>query len=360
MPSLEFRNGPLAGTVLELDEARDAWDVGGARRAAVRLVARTVSFRHALLRRHGEGYAIRDERSREGTFVNGRRLAAGETRVLAPGDRLRFGEVEATLRWEAPSPRRSASARLALLQEATQGLDAASLAEELRAAREEVAALRSSLAKRRRALESACAERDALREALDEATAGDVARAAEAAAARAAEAEAAAARAETERRRAAERLAVAENELRALRAAPADVDERLERERAARAAAEARARELQGQVDRLRSRLAQALAAPPEACADAAAAELEETRARLDAREEELAKLRAERGALLRELEERDLRIRELAAARQELIEDSRAWASPRRRGRETRPAPPDAAAHLRSLHDGDGSDSPD
>jgi hypothetical protein len=50
-----------------------------------------VSRQHAELRRQGGQWAVRDSDSANGTFVNNRRLAAGESVVLRPGDRLRLG-----------------------------------------------------------------------------------------------------------------------------------------------------------------------------------------------------------------------------------------------------------------------------
>ncbi len=48
-----------------------------------------VSARHAAVLRAGDRYVLRDVGSRNGTFVNGRRITADQD--LASGDRLRFG-----------------------------------------------------------------------------------------------------------------------------------------------------------------------------------------------------------------------------------------------------------------------------
>jgi hypothetical protein len=51
----------------------------------------SVSSNHARILRTAEGFAIEDLKSRNGTFVNGERVA--EKRILADGDLLRFGKV---------------------------------------------------------------------------------------------------------------------------------------------------------------------------------------------------------------------------------------------------------------------------
>lgn len=53
-----------------------------------------ISRHHACLHHGGEGLTLEDLDSRNGTFVNGRRIRRGE---LSPGDLLRFGPVEVRL-----------------------------------------------------------------------------------------------------------------------------------------------------------------------------------------------------------------------------------------------------------------------
>ncbi len=53
-----------------------------------------VSKRHAMLRFSGEHWEIRDLGSRNGTFVNGARIKAGEDTALQAGFRIAFGKVE--------------------------------------------------------------------------------------------------------------------------------------------------------------------------------------------------------------------------------------------------------------------------
>ena len=61
---------------------------------------RTLSRRHARIIRRGDSYFVReDTSSRNGTFVNGRRIDAGVDVELHDGDELRFGLVKTIFRW---------------------------------------------------------------------------------------------------------------------------------------------------------------------------------------------------------------------------------------------------------------------
>ena len=60
-----------------------------------------VSRQHAEIRRESFGYAVRDLGSSNGTFVNGQRLSADESRPLRDGDTLRLGSSE--LQFHDPS-----------------------------------------------------------------------------------------------------------------------------------------------------------------------------------------------------------------------------------------------------------------
>src|SRR5687768_5876043 len=83
---LVWIRGPLSGTSVELDEAETSLG----RDAANRVVLRdsSVSRRHCLLRREGDGYRLVDLGSRHGSHVNG---VACASRVLAAGDRVTLG-----------------------------------------------------------------------------------------------------------------------------------------------------------------------------------------------------------------------------------------------------------------------------
>jgi hypothetical protein len=52
-----------------------------------------LSRRHALIRRHEGTLLVKDLSSRNGTFVNGEQVKAGETHPLKDGDELRFGNL---------------------------------------------------------------------------------------------------------------------------------------------------------------------------------------------------------------------------------------------------------------------------
>ena len=52
-----------------------------------------VSRRHARLNRRGEHWYVRDMGSTNGTWVNGRRLAAEEEALLGQGDEIELGGV---------------------------------------------------------------------------------------------------------------------------------------------------------------------------------------------------------------------------------------------------------------------------
>src|SRR6185312_12035618 len=71
--------------------------------ADVRLEDAQVSRRHAILAVRGDGARILDDRSYNGTFVNGRRVTVQD---LADGDVLRFGR--AVFRFTEITPRRKA------------------------------------------------------------------------------------------------------------------------------------------------------------------------------------------------------------------------------------------------------------
>ena len=57
---------------------------------------RTVSRLHAVLEAFPAGWSVRDMGSRNGTFVNGQKLAGD--RVLGPGDEVRIGRTRLVLR----------------------------------------------------------------------------------------------------------------------------------------------------------------------------------------------------------------------------------------------------------------------
>jgi pSer/pThr/pTyr-binding forkhead associated (FHA) protein len=60
---------------------------------------RTIGRRHAKIVRRGGAYFVQDASSRNGTFVNNQRIAAGTDIELRDGDEVRFGLVKTTFRW---------------------------------------------------------------------------------------------------------------------------------------------------------------------------------------------------------------------------------------------------------------------
>jgi pSer/pThr/pTyr-binding forkhead associated (FHA) protein len=68
----------------------------------------TLSRLHAVLERYGAGWCVRDLDSRNGTFVNGRRILA--ERPLRPGDELRVGATRLIYRGDEPAGGRSTQA----------------------------------------------------------------------------------------------------------------------------------------------------------------------------------------------------------------------------------------------------------
>jgi adenylate cyclase len=68
------------------------------------LSSRSVSRKHAIVERRGEGWVVRDLGSANGLFVEGKRVSEAP---LVSGASLRFGDVEATF---APGAQRTTSA----------------------------------------------------------------------------------------------------------------------------------------------------------------------------------------------------------------------------------------------------------
>jgi predicted component of type VI protein secretion system len=93
---------PAEGEAFPL--TRDRVVVG--RDASADLVVRdkSVSRRHATLERQGEGYVVVDEKSANGTWIDGQRVTKA---ALAAGQRIRFGAVAFEVR-AAPPKRQKA------------------------------------------------------------------------------------------------------------------------------------------------------------------------------------------------------------------------------------------------------------
>jgi pSer/pThr/pTyr-binding forkhead associated (FHA) protein len=99
VPALVVTGGPLAGRRFELEGEL----VVGREDAAITLDDPEVSRRHAVVRVRAAGVEIEDLSSLNGTFVNGRRIAAATT--LAAGDTVKVGMTS----FELEPPTRSAA-----------------------------------------------------------------------------------------------------------------------------------------------------------------------------------------------------------------------------------------------------------
>jgi FHA domain/Cyclic nucleotide-binding domain len=59
---------------------------------------KTLSRKHARVTRTADGFHLKEEEGRNGTFVNGTRIGPGQRVRLEEGDRIRFGLVEVVFR----------------------------------------------------------------------------------------------------------------------------------------------------------------------------------------------------------------------------------------------------------------------
>ena len=74
-------------------------NVGRASDNELRIIDASVSKIHAALLMTSEGtLLVADTGSTNGTFINGRRIAYGESRLIEDGDVVGFGDVEVRLR----------------------------------------------------------------------------------------------------------------------------------------------------------------------------------------------------------------------------------------------------------------------
>lgn len=86
--ALRVVKGPQTGVVFTLGE-NDSLSVGRSPQCDIFLNDMTVSRLHATIARTGEGYAVSDEHSFNGVWVNNDNVET--TRVLAPGDIIQIG-----------------------------------------------------------------------------------------------------------------------------------------------------------------------------------------------------------------------------------------------------------------------------
>ena len=67
--------------------------IGRSRRCDLVFGSQKISSEHATIAWTSEGWSVQDLGSRNGTFVNGRRIEPGDRPLLVPGMRLGFGSV---------------------------------------------------------------------------------------------------------------------------------------------------------------------------------------------------------------------------------------------------------------------------
>ena len=77
-----------------LDSTQDILHIGRGTDAQIRIEHHLVSRDHAILVHHGRYWRLLDNRSSNGTFVNGRRIAA---MTLSDGDLIDLGPVRIQL-----------------------------------------------------------------------------------------------------------------------------------------------------------------------------------------------------------------------------------------------------------------------
>jgi hypothetical protein len=99
------------GQKLLLPLRRPITHIGRGLIADVRLEDANVSRRHAILALRGEGARVLDDRSSNGTFVNGRQVTVAH---LSDGDVLRFGRVVFRYVEVEPRPKTVPLRRIAL------------------------------------------------------------------------------------------------------------------------------------------------------------------------------------------------------------------------------------------------------
>ncbi|HEY0714919.1 MAG TPA: FHA domain-containing protein, partial [Polyangia bacterium] len=92
-PSAGAAGGELVDRVVDVDPVADEVRIGRRAGVEIQLPFSTVSSLHARVFRHGDGWAVVDMGSSNGTFVGTARLASGQPRVLRLGDVFRLADV---------------------------------------------------------------------------------------------------------------------------------------------------------------------------------------------------------------------------------------------------------------------------
>lgn len=114
MPRLVALHGPSKDRPFDL--AQDRVTVGRLPDNTVAFDDSTVSGHHAELLRAGKDYILRDLKTMNGTFLNGRRV---EETHLCHGDRITFGNFEVEYLADARGPARATPSNLVNLSDTT-------------------------------------------------------------------------------------------------------------------------------------------------------------------------------------------------------------------------------------------------
>lgn len=84
-------NGPIKGQIFDLK--KEAYTIGRSSDADIRIMDNTISRNHLKIFRKNNKYFIRDLKSKNGTFVNGERVQAGDEIEVKTGMPLAIGRV---------------------------------------------------------------------------------------------------------------------------------------------------------------------------------------------------------------------------------------------------------------------------
>ena len=91
VPSLFVIRGRDQGTRFELDAS--AMSIGRDRSNSIQLHDTEISRRHAVLRRKEQSYVLTDQRSSNGTFINGQPVTSEPSHELSSGDQVQVGQT---------------------------------------------------------------------------------------------------------------------------------------------------------------------------------------------------------------------------------------------------------------------------
>jgi pSer/pThr/pTyr-binding forkhead associated (FHA) protein len=117
-PSAE--SGDLVDRVVDVDPAGDEVRIGRRAGVEIQLPFATVSSVHARVFRHGEGWALLDMGSSNGTFIGSTRLVSGQPRIIKAGEIFRLADVTVAFEGEvggasAPDDKRNRTESTATL-----------------------------------------------------------------------------------------------------------------------------------------------------------------------------------------------------------------------------------------------------